>query len=220
MPRISRNTDQALIRAALEMMPRTGLSGLRVRAVARRAGVNLGMFHYYFKTKREFNRRVLEQLYESFFAKLVTEVEAAGGESPRERLRRALATVAIFARDRRELLLAIVKDVLEGNREVVAFLKKNVPRHMFVFIRLIRDCQKSGFIRRIPLATVLPILFGSIAAPVFAMALMGRISSGGLLILPFRAIARTVLSDRSVNERVDYALNALSPRFSMKGGAA
>ncbi|MBC7946203.1 MAG: TetR/AcrR family transcriptional regulator, partial [Burkholderiales bacterium] len=50
MPRPSQNTDRRLIKAARKLLPETGCSGLNLRQVAVKAGVNLGMFHYHFKT--------------------------------------------------------------------------------------------------------------------------------------------------------------------------
>jgi AcrR family transcriptional regulator len=58
MPRVS-DTDQRLVDTALEMAKHSGLSNLKLRDVAQKAGVNLGMFHYHFKTKDQFTRAVL-----------------------------------------------------------------------------------------------------------------------------------------------------------------
>ena len=59
MPRPSRNIDQLLIAAALELLPNAGTSVLTIRQVCQHAGVNLGMFHYHFKTRDVFLRAVL-----------------------------------------------------------------------------------------------------------------------------------------------------------------
>ena len=54
MSRPSKNTDRLLIEAAKELIPEAGFKGLKIREVARKAGVNLGMFNYHFKTKEKF----------------------------------------------------------------------------------------------------------------------------------------------------------------------
>jgi AcrR family transcriptional regulator len=35
----------------MALLPQTGCAGLSVRKVAERAGINLGMFHYHFKSR-------------------------------------------------------------------------------------------------------------------------------------------------------------------------
>ncbi|MDD5303347.1 MAG: TetR/AcrR family transcriptional regulator [Elusimicrobia bacterium] len=115
MSRPSRSTDKLLIRAGRKLLPETGVSGLTLRRVALAAKVNLGMFHYHFGSKREFSRRVLQEIYEDFFKDF--SVETGGPAPAKERLRRALNALARFARDNRKLILAIVRDMMEGEAE-------------------------------------------------------------------------------------------------------
>src|SRR5437868_4865296 len=93
MPRPSKNLDVAMLQAGRELFPQAGCSGLSVRAVAEQAGANLGMFHYHFKTKENFLRTLLQQVYEEMFDGLT---HAIAHEGPAlERLREALVEVAI-----------------------------------------------------------------------------------------------------------------------------
>src|SRR5689334_22980429 len=99
MARPSRSLDRKLLAAARAMPPRTGFSGLSVRDVSRRAGVNVGMFHYHFKTEIACQRRLRQETYEYFF---VNFREAADGPGdPRERLRLVLIAFGKFGRDNR-----------------------------------------------------------------------------------------------------------------------
>jgi len=65
MPRPSRNLDRALLAAGRALLPARGCSGLSIREVAEAANVNLGMFHYHFKTREAFLRTLLQSMYES-----------------------------------------------------------------------------------------------------------------------------------------------------------
>src|SRR5512142_3481925 len=127
MTRPAGDADRRLIAAALELIPETGLTDLSVRRVAARAKVNLGMFHYHFRTKQAFSRRVLDHLYENFFSRFMAAAEHAEGASPRDRLRGAILVTARFVREHRPLLLALIRDLLGGNPEVVAFVRANFP---------------------------------------------------------------------------------------------
>ena len=70
MARPSQGIDQALLRSGRELFATSGCDGLSLRALAEHAGVNLGMFHYHFKTKDNFLRALLQQLYEEVFARI------------------------------------------------------------------------------------------------------------------------------------------------------
>jgi len=60
MPRPSRNVDERLLAAGRELYPDAGAAGLSIRRIAERAEANLGMFHYHFRTKDQFVRRLLQ----------------------------------------------------------------------------------------------------------------------------------------------------------------
>jgi AcrR family transcriptional regulator len=211
MTRPAGDADQKLIRAALELIPETGLSGLSVRKVAARAKVNLGMFHYHFRTKTAFSRRVLDQLYETFFTRLAEAVEHASGASPRDRLRSAILAAARFAREHRPLILALVRDLLGGNREVLAFARASFPRHLVLIVRLARDAQRSGQIRKMPILKLIPLLFVTAVGPVMAEELIGRILPAGFREIPRHLLGPFVSSDRAIEERLDFLLDSLAP---------
>src|SRR5437879_1701598 len=116
MARPSRDLDRKLLATARTMLPKTGFSGLSIREVARRAGVNVGMFHYHFRSKEAFRRRVLEEVYEDF---LQTFREAAEGPgTPRERLRSVLVAFARFARDNRVFYTLLVRELLNAQPDM------------------------------------------------------------------------------------------------------
>lgn len=216
MSRPAGDADKRLVRAAMEMLPQGGLAGLSVRRVAARAGVNLGMYHYHFRNKQDFHRRILDSVYETFFMRLTGALEGAGGKSPRERLRKAVLAAASFIRENRALLFGLVRDLLADNPEVISFTRKNFPRHVVLLIRLIKDCQKAGDIRPMPVVHVLPFVFASVIGPIFAMGFIGKILPPGLREIPLSAMKRVLAADARLEERLDMALTALAPAGSRR----
>ena len=82
---------QALIlEAVVSLLSRHGISGLSMRAVAREAGVALGLVNYYYADKTSLIRAALRRIEEQDVAM----VEADPDTSPDERLRAALRRVA------------------------------------------------------------------------------------------------------------------------------
>ncbi|MCX5789955.1 MAG: TetR/AcrR family transcriptional regulator [Elusimicrobia bacterium] len=208
MPRPSRNTDKLLIQAGRKLLPETGISGLSLRRVAAEAGVNLGMFYYNFKTKQRFTQLVLQEVYEEFFKDF--SVGTGGDASPRERLRKALIALARFARDNRKLFLMMLHDVIEGEVEAVRFAQENLPRHLSIIAGLIRDCQKQGLMKKMPLPSAIAFLAGSTAMPNIAMGLIERASAKKPFGLAIRQVEPLLISDAAIAKRVDLALGALA----------
>jgi AcrR family transcriptional regulator len=206
MPRPSQNIDQRLIAAGLELLPETGCRGLSARRLAEHAGVNLGMFHYHFKSKEIFIRTLLDQVYEQMFAMLI--IKAAGSQSPLENLRNALQVLAQFAYGNRKLLLRIVTDALAGEIVAGEFLRANIPRHLKVLAELIVEAQKQRQVIAAPVPQVLAFLGGSVVAPV----LLGSALVDHAVIPDFLAGAfeAGVLSERAAAQRIDFALRGLA----------
>jgi AcrR family transcriptional regulator len=214
MPRPSRNTDKLLIEAGKKEIAEKGFSGLTLRQVAKRAGVNLGMFSYNFKSKGDFTAQVAQSLYEEFFKDLKIEIDES--DHPLERLRSALLFVGNFIAANQRLILGFVKDLLAGDREMRGFIIRNFPRHVLLMAGLVRKCQKQGYLIKMPVAQTLIMLFAGVAAPVVAGAVLKRELEGRSVL---KAVARlageiTVFKGQ-VDQRVGLVLKAFATRKAL-----
>ncbi len=207
MSRPKGDSDLRLIRAAQELLDERGFSGLKIRDVARKAGVNLGMFHYHFKSKENFEKHVMQDVYERFFADFKLETSSAG--TPLERLRRSLINLSRFARDNRKLLLGIISDAAQGDAQVLRSVHVNFPRHALIVFSLIRECQKKGLIERMPLHLTVSLLFPAIMAPNIIMAVVEHKRVPSLIRFAVRGIKDEILSDAVLVKRVDYTLRTV-----------
>jgi AcrR family transcriptional regulator len=214
MPRVS-DTDQRLVDTALEMVKHTSLSSLKLRDVAKKAGVNLGMFHYHFKTKDQFTRAVLQDTYEKFFSKF--SLETSGDGLAIERLRAALLTLGRFVGKNRMLLLGLLHDVLNKNQVVLNFVKTNGPRHGLVILGLVRECQKEGSLKKMHLPAIMPLLMGACLFPLMAVAMMEHLQIKKVRFVPFAAVKLLIVSDKALEARVDLVLESLAPGKGGKG---
>jgi len=209
MSRPSQNLDRKLVDAARAMLPEAGFSGLSIRAVARRAGVNVGMFHYHFKPREAFVRRVMDEAYEDFFKTFVEAAEEPGGA--RLRLRRVLVAFAHFARANRVLYTVLLRELLNARPDMLAFAKDKFPRHASVLLRLMEECRAAGVVRPMPV----PML------AMFAMSTMGlpnivvtAFEANGLKKVAgesLRGFSAALLSDGMIETRADMVLAALAP---------
>ena len=210
--RPSRNIDRLLLAAGRELYPATGTAGLSVRKVVARANVNLGMFHYHFRTKDAFVRQVLQAAYEEMFANLEL---AASAKAPRTALRAALNVLGRFGRDNAPLLRRLVADALAGEPLAVEFLRSNMPRHIGVILGLVAAGQRQRVLRRMAPQQALAFLAGSVAAPIVVV---GAIVERALVPGVTSDLAALVASDDAIAERVDCALAGIAskPRSSRR----
>lgn len=205
-PRPSRNVDQLLIEAGRELLPQTGVRGLSIRQVTEKAGVNLGMFHYHFKTKDVFVRAILEQKYNDMFRSL--EVKAKGQCSAVENLRAAVTVVAHWGRDNRVFFVRLLGDVFAGEKVALEFMHANMPRHIQVVIELLLQAQKEGALRKLPLPQALAFLMGGVAMPIIVGT--AAINSGSLPSFIHDQLEQVVFTDAAIAERIDMALAGMA----------
>ena len=204
-PRPSQNLDQALLAAGLALFPKRGCAGLAVREVAEAAGVNLGMFHYHFKTREAFLRAVLQTLYEGMYADLT--FEGARQDDPVANLRAAVCFMGRFVRQNRPFIARLMADALSGEPIALEFARANMPRHLGVVHALIVAAQKAGRMKPVPPPQALGILAGSTAFPIL---LGGTVVESGVLgAAGGRELHEVLLSDAAIDARIDLALSAL-----------
>jgi len=206
MPRPSRNLDQALLTAGRALFPERGCGGMSVREVADAAGVNLGMFHYHFKSRDAFLRALMQQTYEEMFARLTLEGGRDG--DPVVNLRAALAAIARFVRDNRRFLGRVLADALSGEKCARDFLGDNLPRHLGVLQSLLEAGQKAGRFVPLPVTQLLGTCAGALAMPIL---FGGALIDGGALAAPMAAmIDATLLSDAALDQRIELVLAAIA----------
>jgi AcrR family transcriptional regulator len=205
MTRPSNRLDEVLLTSGRALFPSTGCAGLSLRVLAEHAGVNAGMFHYHFKSKDNFLRTLLQQMYEEMFESLQLE---AGHHGPAlARLRAALLGLARFARSHRQVLARIWIDALAGEQVALEFFRDNAPRHLGLLVRLVEQARAEGALCELPSVQRLAFLMGSLVAPIIFGA--GLVDTGVAPAPMRKAFDAQVMSDAAMAQRVDLALAAL-----------
>jgi AcrR family transcriptional regulator len=210
MPRPSRNLDRALLAAGRELFAARGCAGLTVREVADAAGVNLGMFHYHFKSREAFLRSLLQSVYEEMFAELLQRARQLPTQDADavDLLRATLQFMGRFVRANRAILSRVLSDAICGEPIANEFLARNLPRHLTVILGLIEAAQKEGRLEPIPAPQLLGFCAGSLAMPIlFGGAIAERSPRGSKNA---KMIATVLLSDAALDQRIELALTAIS----------
>ncbi len=207
MARPSQNLDQRLTRVGRRHLTRRGSARFSVRELCAEAGVNLGMFHYHFRSKAAFISGLLEEIYNPMFARL--NLAAGSGQDPVEKLRSALRVFGGWVTEHRVLLSRLAADLLGGESNVAAFIRTAEVRHIAVMVGLILECQRAdrfppGHPGEIMVfiggATFLPLLVGTLA------------QNNKHLPAPIRAVLKdgTLFTEAALSRRIDAALRGLT----------
>lgn len=206
MARPSRNIEQALLQSGRALYAERGGSRLSVRALVEHAGVNLGMFHYHFKTKDAFLRQLLAGIYEEMFTQLSGQVQQSG--PPLQRLREALKVLAGFVRSHTAILGRVIADAAAGDTVAVEFLRANAPRHLGLLLKLMDQAQDEGLL--LPMAPLQRFIFlmSAVAMPLLVAPTVASLGVAPQLLGD--ALETQVLSDAAIAERIELALRALS----------
>ena len=217
MPRPSRHLDRALLAAGRELLPVHGCAGLTIRLVADAAGVNIGMFHYHFRTREAFLRAVMQGAYEEMFSRLTLGIEKEA--SATANLRAALRVLGRFVQGNRALIARILADALGGEAIAREFLKDNFPRHLGVLLMLVAAGQRGGELRAMAATQAIAFCAGALVLPILVG---GLIAESGALDAAFaEGLKADMLTERALDERIDLALAALAaggPKTKRKGG--
>jgi AcrR family transcriptional regulator len=207
MPRPSQHIDRALLASGRTLYPASGCAGLSVRQLAEHAGVNQAMFHYHFKTKNDFLRTLLQQMYDEMYAGLNN--DAGQGGPAVERLRHALGGLARFVRDHRPVIARVWSDAAAGQAVAREFMRANAPRHVSLLMQLLTQAEREGGVAKLPPIQRLSFVMGAVVAPLVIVS--GLMAMGITPGLPAAEIDAQALSDAAIGKRIDLALAALRP---------
>src|SRR6476646_2569253 len=72
-------TEQRILDAARAVFVRRGTAGARMQEIAREAGVNQALLHYYFRSKERLSTAVFQQIARGIFPALA---QTLGGDLP------------------------------------------------------------------------------------------------------------------------------------------
>lgn len=209
MSRTPRAPDQdsreRLLQAGLALARKQGLRKLTVRAVAQKAGANLGSFVHHFGTRDAFAAELIERLYAPMLARL--QIGAAAGGDALANLRAALLQFVGWVIEQRDFIVHVMLDAGAGEAAAQRFLKGMEQRHPALLLGLVVQAQQAGRLRAGPPPQLLMFLMGSLAAPAMLLHLAGPLLAPTLA----RMLAPFAHELPLVEQRLDWALAALAP---------
>jgi AcrR family transcriptional regulator len=123
IPVLTEQVDRrrSLLQATFDVIATSGFEGLRTRAVAQRAGVNIATLHYYFPTKQALIEG-LAQFLSGIFASLHAPRPATTGRRALDHLRQEFIDARFYHERYPELEVVLQELALRANRDPVVGL--------------------------------------------------------------------------------------------------
>jgi len=153
-------TRDALLAAGADLFAERGYDGVRVWAIAERAGVNKAMISYHFGGKRQLYLAILG----ATFSEIVARVERlASSPGPAPELLRELIAVMADVGTRRHVFGMMLREALAGGRPLERQVVEQPLRVLAAVRRILERGVRDGAFRRVdPLLTHLSLV-GSLA---------------------------------------------------------
>ena len=199
------NTEKRLIETGIELAKKQGLD-FTVRQLCAKSKVNLGLFHYYFKNKDTFDKKMLQAVYQQMLAHLTLKISNA--VSPRENIEQILFGLHYFVGENRIFLSSIVGNLLSGNTKLLHFMALNFTQHLALISHELQRGKLSKKLKGQPLPAILSMIALPIVIPQIVMGLLERT---GTKSLPFDAsqIKQTIEDKQEFRARISLILDAI-----------
>jgi len=207
MARPASGTDLKLKAAGRRLLQEKGITGLSVREACRLAGVNTGMFHYYFGSKDEFMKAVLKEMYAEFMLNFKAGVAVAG--TPRARLKNALVEVGKFALGIRKVAPMLFADMAHGKKEAFVFFSGNFTEHIIHVAALAEECRPSSAVSAHSTPFMVAALIPVMIFPVLVGGVMERNGVKSVAGTSLAVLREEVFSEKGVIERAEIALRGI-----------
>lgn len=205
MGRLSLHTDKKLLACGMALARKKGLSGFSVRELCAKSKVNLGMFHYYFKTKERFDQEVLRAIYNQMIQDITIEISPR--LSARKNTEHILKSVHVFVCKNQVLLSALAADILGGDKHTLQFIVQHFTEHVSLLLQQLRRARLTAQAAAMPIGSLAVTLVLPVALPQLFSGTLERLGRNLLPPAAQKAIA-SVLAEENTDKRISLLLQA------------
>ena len=166
---------ERILSAALACFSETGFDAATTRAIASRAGVNLGLIKYHFGTKEALWRAAVDRAFEALWSQF----ERAGGAdlADRDALARAVAAAVRFAAAN-PALIRLMNDECKRDNQRMRWLVETHGRRLYESTsRLLDAARRAGLVPNVDPIHLFYIFIGAVGM-VFSQAPECRLLGG------------------------------------------
>ncbi|MCB9250917.1 MAG: TetR/AcrR family transcriptional regulator [Flavobacteriales bacterium] len=173
-PEIDQSTEEKIKQAARELFQTKGFSATRSRDIATKAGINLALLNYYFRSKEKlFNIIILETMQEFFLH--LSEMLNDGSSSFEEKINKIVANYIELLTNNPDIPIFILSEIRQNPEELLSKfkMKEALMRSNFMF-QLKEGIERKEYIPINPLHFIMNLL-GMLIFPFIASPMLKKI---------------------------------------------
>ncbi len=142
MARPRTDIEPRIIHAARKQFLEHGVDGASLRAIARDASTNLGMIHYYFRTKDDLFLAVVEELY----VELLGELEAILDQDVpiQAKLEQLFLRIGAATQEELDVIRLVVREALASTSRFERLFTRFQQGHLAMLFRAFGDAMQAG----------------------------------------------------------------------------
>ncbi|HSQ67980.1 MAG TPA: TetR/AcrR family transcriptional regulator [Polyangiaceae bacterium] len=159
MARPRTDIEPRILHAARKQFLERGVDGASLRAIAREASTNLGMIHYYFRTKDDLFLAVVEELYVELLGELET---ILGKEAPiQAKLEQLFLRLGAATQEELDVIRLVVREALASTSRFERLFTRFQQGHLAMLFRAFGDGMRAGEVD--PTVPLPMLVIGSLA---------------------------------------------------------
>ncbi|MEM6376641.1 MAG: TetR/AcrR family transcriptional regulator [Bacteroidota bacterium] len=172
---MEKDNQQIILDIALKHFVQKGFAGARTQEIAKEAGVNKAMLHYYFRTKDKLYQEVLQQTINKILPRLAKAMTSEG--SFMERTEHLVHSYIDILVENPELPLFVMSELSQKRESFTDEVKRQTGYFpaIFSFIEQMNDEMDSGQIRKIPPMQLLMNILGMSVFPFMAKPMINNV---------------------------------------------
>jgi AcrR family transcriptional regulator len=140
----SGKAEERILAAALEAFSEHGFDGAKMRDIAARAGVTLGLLQYYFGSKQKLWRAAVDRAFEDMRGGLQALLADDSSADPRERLRQIVRAHVSFVAQRPEFVRLMHDEGKRRGPRMRWLVDRHVKPIYETMLPMIRRAQAEG----------------------------------------------------------------------------
>ncbi|MDR1695720.1 MAG: TetR/AcrR family transcriptional regulator [Endomicrobium sp.] len=200
------NTEQKIIDAGIALAKRYGISGFTVRQLCKKAKVNLGLFHYHFASRENFEKVVLKNLYGNFMKDF--EINISKDMDSLKKLEAARSMLFDFVLKNSSIISGIIIEIFSGNADKFSFVKENFSKHAVLLYSIIEQGKKEKAFKDADTVSLLISAVAPVIVPIAAASVLGRVISKKDSAKISKLVSK-LTDEKFIKERMELSLKGI-----------
>ncbi|MBW2659488.1 MAG: TetR/AcrR family transcriptional regulator [Deltaproteobacteria bacterium] len=180
-------SKERILQAAISLFSHKGYAETGLRELAAAAGVNLSMINYFFGSKKELLKKILDTFLSGYLA--IAEKQLAGTDDLHSRLERFITSTTSYFDAERDSLIITISELPHDDPEIVEHKASWAKQMVEIIDRELCQEDVTGSDHQIPPTCLAPMLTSLIASRFLLGPLMEKVQQDGFKTVPIEDYA-------------------------------